>query len=326
MAIGKVVVPTISQMMDKDTMAIFKSVVPSGWNPIYVDMATGEQKLIDELKDAEYLLAHGGSVSVKMIENAKKLKLIQSSGQDTGHLPGKWAFEHGIPIANAGGANAIAVSEFTLTLMLTCLKRFTQFNQNITAGKFRGEFLRKDSHELFGKTVGIVGFGNIGRRVAYLCHALGANIIYSERFFVPYALRADTGAKPVSLDELLAASDIVSVHVPSYTANRAMIGWDQLNKMKRTAVLVNTSRGANIDEKALARALNENKIAIAGIDVWDPEPPDPANPLLHMKNVIATPHVAGLSQENIVPGFETEWKNVVLVSEGKEPLSRVRDF
>lgn len=326
MVIGKVVVLTISQMMDKDAMAMFKSVIPAGWKPVFVDVTSGEQKIIDELKDAEYLLAHGGAVSVKMVENAKKLKLIQSSGQDTGHLPVKWAFEHGIMVANAGGANAVAVAEFTVLLMMNCLKKFTQFNQNITSGKFRGEFLRKDSHELLGKTVGIVGFGNIGRRVAFLCHSFGASIIYSERMFVPYALRADTGAKPVSLDELLAASDIVSIHVPSFTANRAMIGWEQLNKMKPTAILINTSRGANIDEKALARALNENKIAIAGIDVWDPEPPDPANPLLHMKNVIATPHVAGLSYENITPGFETEWKNVVLVSEGKEPLSRIREF
>jgi phosphoglycerate dehydrogenase-like enzyme len=105
-----------------------------------------------------------------------------------------------------------------------------------------------------------------------------------------------------------------------------MIGWEQLNKMKPTAILINTSRGANIDEKALARALNEKKIAVAGIDVWDPEPPDPNNPLLHMSNVVATPHVAGLSYENMAPGFDTEWRNVVLVSEGKEPMNRIREF
>jgi phosphoglycerate dehydrogenase-like enzyme len=96
--------------------------------------------------------------------------------------------------------------------------------------------------------------------------------------------------------------------------------------MKPTAILVNTSRGANIDEKALIRALNEHKIAGAAIDVWDPEPPSPDNPLLKMANVVATPHMAGSSWENIIPGYEAVWNNIVLVSEGREPLNRIRDI
>ena len=177
--------------------------------------------------------------------------------------------ENKIPVANAGGANAIAVSEYTVSAILNMMKRVLQYNQGIREGKWRVSMDRKGQHELFGKTVGIVGFGNIGRRVAYLCYAFGANIIYTERFFVPYALRADTRAKPVSLEELLRESDVVSLHVPAFSANKAMIGWEQLNMMKSTAYLVNTSRGANIDEKALIRALNEHKLAGAAIDVWD---------------------------------------------------------
>lgn len=260
------------------------------------------------------------------VENARKLKLMQSGGQDTGHLPVKYALGKGIYVANAGGANAIAVAEYTVCAMLDCMKRVLQYNQGIREGKWRLPLDRKGQHELYEKTVGIVGFGNIGRRVAKLSFGFGANIIYHERFFVPYALRADSKAKPVSMDELLRQSDVVTIHVPSFTANRKMIGYDELSKMKPSAYLINTSRGANIDEAALIRALNEKKIAGAAIDVWDPEPPDPKNPLINMPNVLATPHMAGSSWENAVPSYDTVWRNIVMVSEGKEPLNLIREF
>ena len=327
MATGKVVVLTRGSM-NKESQEVFMSAVPKGWQPVWVDMNEGEQKVAKEIEDAEYLISAGsGVIPEKLIQNAKNLKLIQTGGQDTGHLPVKCALEKEIFVANAGGANAIAVAEYTLCAILNCMKRVLQYNQGIREGKWRLPLDRKGQHELFGKTVGIVGFGNIGRRVAKLCYSgFGANIIYHERFFVPYALRADTKAKPVSLDELLRQSDVVTIHVPSFTANLKMIGWEELNKMKPTGYLINTSRGANVDEAALIRALNEKKIAGAAIDVWDPEPPDPKNLLINMPNVVATPHIAGSSWENAVPGFETVWRNVVMVSEGKEPLNRIREF
>ena len=327
MVMGKVVV-LIRGGMDKEAKEMFMSAVPKGWQPVWADMAEDEQKVAKELEDVEYLISAGsGPIPEKLIQNAKKLKLIQTGGQDTGHLPVKYALEKGILVANAGGANAIAVAEYTVCAMLNCMKRVLQYNQGIREGKWRLPLDRKGQHELYGKTVGIVGFGNIGRRVAKVCYSgFGANIIYYERFFVPYALRADTKAKPVSLDELLEQSDVVTIHVPSFTANRKMIGWEELSKMKPTAYLINTSRGANVDEDALIRALNEKKIAGAALDVWDPEPPDPKNPLINTPNVVATPHVAGSSWENAIPGFETVWRNVVMVSEGGEPLNRIREF
>jgi phosphoglycerate dehydrogenase-like enzyme len=128
------------------------------------------------------------------------------------------------------------------------------------------------------------------------------------------------------MDELFAQSDIVTIHIPSMASTKGMIGWNELSKMKPTAYLINTSRGAVLDEKALIRALQEKKIAGAGIDVWDPEPPKPDNPLLHMPNVVATPHSAGPAWEIWQPSFEVMWTNAVLVSEGKQPLGQVREF
>ncbi len=326
MATGKTVVLTLGPM-DKDSRDFFMAAVPKGWKPVWVDLNEGEAKVAKELEDTEYLIASANRIIPEtLFKNAKKLKLIQNAWQDTGHLPVKWASEHNIYVANAGGANANAVSEYTVCAMLNCLKRVIPYNQGIREGKWRLPLDRKGQHELYDKTVGIVGFGAIGRRVAHLCSGFGANIIYHERFFVPYALRADMKAKPVSFEELLKTADIVTVHVPSFSTNRKMMGYEQFSMMKPTSYLVNTSRGANVDEGALLRALKEGKIAGAALDVWDPEPPDPKNPLIQMPNIVATPHIAGSSWENIFPAYETVWRGVVMVSEGKEPLNRIRDF
>jgi phosphoglycerate dehydrogenase-like enzyme len=325
MATGKVVVLTRGGM-DPEQKTLFMSTVPEGWQPVWSDINDGEAKVAKELEDAEYIIISGTPVTQKLLENARKLKLLETGAQDTGALPVKYALEKGIIVANGGGANTIPVAEHTVTLMMLVLKRVLQFNQTLTEGKWRGNLSRNGSFELFDKTVGVIGLGNVGRRVAVLCHSLGCHILYYERFFVPYALRADFQGKPVSLEELLKQSDIVTVHIPSFTANRALIGAEQINMMKPTAYLINTSRGANIDEKALILALNERKIAGAGIDVWDPEPPSPDNPLLKMPNVIATPHIADTAAEVALRRYDIMWKNIVLVSEGREPVSRVREF
>jgi len=329
MAAGKAVVLMRTSFMDKESLDLFKSYVPAGWKPVYVDVSTpgeNDARVVKEMVDAEYLLSQGsGPIPIKWVEGAKKLKLIQTGGQDVGHLPVKWALDKGLPVANAGGANALSVSELVMLLILACLRRFREHNAATVAGNWKGGIDRKTCHELFDRTVGIIGFGNIGRRVGQLCHAFGANIIFYERLFIPLAVRSDMKAKPVSLDELLRTSDIVTVHVPSFSANRKMIGYEELSKMKKTAYLINTSRGANVDEDALVRALKEKKLAGAALDVWDPEPPKPDNPLLKMPNVIATPHIGATAWENSAPSYEAVWRNVVLVSEGKEPLNRIRE-
>ena len=327
MTTGKVVV--LSNLTDPEPWEIFMDKKPVGWQVSLVNPNDSEQKIMKELEDAQYLATYNsGNVPSKFIDTAKQLKLIQAIGMDVGHLPMKWALEKGIPVCNLGGANAIAVAEHAVLLMLICLRRFTLINQSIREGKFRKNIdnWNKGQHQLYDKTIGIVGFGNIGRRVASLCYSFGTNIIYFERMFVPYSVRAESKACPVSLDELLSKSDIVSLHIPSFKSNRGLIGWEELCKMKPSAYIINTSRGVVIDEAALIRALNEKRIAGAGLDVWEPEPPDPKNPLLQMMNVAATPHVAGTVWENWGPRCESTWRNILLISEGKEPLNRILEF
>ena len=324
MAIGKVVV--INRGIDPKEWEAFMAEKPAEWQVTVVNPDDSEQKVAKELEDAQYLVAMG-HISPKVVEAAKQLKLIQTGGQGTDHMPVKWALEKGIAVANAGGASAIAVSEHTMLLILACLRKFMIFNQSIREGKGRPNIGHGDLNQLYERTVGIVGFGNTGRRVAKLCYDFGANIIYFEKVFVPYGLRADMKARPVSLDELLSTSDIVTLHINGVEINRGMIGWAQLTKMKPSAYIINTSRGYLIDEVALLRALNEKKIAGAGLDVWNPEPPDPKNPLLQLPNVVATPHCAGSSApENQQWSYEAIWRNILLVSEGNEPLNRIREF
>jgi phosphoglycerate dehydrogenase-like enzyme len=326
MATGKVVLLSRGSL-DKDSKEMMLSKMPAGWQVVQVNLNDDEGKVARELEDAVYIISSAGLVPQRLIERASKLKLIQSAGQDMGHLPVRYALEHNIYIANAGGTNAIAVAEFTVCAILNCMKLVFPYAEGLREGKWRIPVERKDRHELYGKTVGIIGFGNIGRRVARVVHdGFGANVIYHERFFVPYAVRADFSARPAGFEELLRESDVVTVHVPSFAANRKMIGAKQFSMMKPTAYLVNTSRGSNVDEEALLVALNEGKLAGAALDVWDPEPPDVKNPLLNHPRVVATPHIAGSTWENAAPAFETVWSNIVLVSEGKEPLNRIRDF
>jgi phosphoglycerate dehydrogenase-like enzyme len=326
MAAGKLVVLTSG--MEPVMWDLFMSQKPAGWEVTTVNPEEGEQKVIKELADAEYVFTMSiGRFSPKLLESAKKLKLIQAMTQGTEHLPVKEAIERNIPVCNTGGANAMAVAEFTVMLMLAVTRKLLVLNQSLKEGKFRGNVGRKETHTLYNQTVGILGFGNIGRRVAKICYdGFGTNILYSERMFIPYALRADMHARPVSIDELFAQSDILTIHIPSMASTKGMIGWKELSQMKPTACLINTSRGAVLDEKALIRALQEKKIAGAGIDVWDPEPPNPDNPLLHMPNVVATPHSAGPAWEIWQPSFEVMWTNAVLVSQGKPPLGQVREF
>ena len=325
MATGKVI--CLSSVMKGDLLDIFLAEKPADWQVEVVNPLIGDEKLAIELTDAEYVITVGISpIHPQVLEQAKSLKLIETASQGTEHLPVKWAIGKGIPVANAGGANAIDVAEHVILLMLACDRHLFESNQTFREGKWRGAFNIKASHRLYGMTVGVVGFGNIGRRVASLAYAFGANIIYYEKMFVPYAIRADTKAKPVTFDELLSQSDIVTLHVPSMTSTRKMMNWEALTKMKPTACLINCSRGDIVDEAALLRALKEGKIAGAGLDVWDPEPPDPSNQLIHLPNVVATPHTAALTWEMWKPTFATMWDNVVRVSEGKETLNRILEF
>jgi phosphoglycerate dehydrogenase-like enzyme len=274
------------------------------------------------LPQAEYLVGLG---EVKMddafYKSAPKLKLIQllSAGYDRVDIEA--ARRAGVPVSNNGGANAIAVAEHAIMLMLAVCRRLVWQHSMTASGRWRGnDVANVRLYELHGRTLGIIGLGNIGKKVARMAQAFGLTVQYFDIQRLTEDAADALGVRFRLFDEVLRSSDIVSLHVPLTPQARHMMGAAQFAKMKPTAYLINTCRGPVVDEKALIEALNNNTIAGAGIDVFDQEPPPSDNPLFGMANVVLTPHFAGPTWDNQLARFRNGFDNVQRVARGEAPL------
>ena len=220
------------------------------------------------------------------VERATRCRLIHKLGAGVNTIDVDAATRHRIAVANMPGANAPSVAEGTLLLMLAALRRLPQLDRATRAGRgwpsdpSLGETVR----DIGGCTVGLVGYGNVAKSVETFLYAMGADVVHT-------STRDDGHPGWRSLSDLLAASDVVSLHLPLTPATEGMISADALATMKVDAVLVNTSRGAIVDEAALVAALRDGRLAAAGLDVFATEPVDADNPLLRLDNVVVTPHV-----------------------------------
>lgn len=201
----------------------------------------------------------------------------------------------GVAVMNQAGGNADSVAELTLGLMIDVSRRISESDRRLR--RERG-FSREDvmGHELRGKTIGLVGIGHIGRRVARLARAFGMNVLATDPYLTPEEIQR-RDAQPASLDDVLRCSDIVSLHCPRDSNTLKLINGAAFSAMKRGAVFISTARGGIHDEIALTDALRSGHLAGAGLDVWDQEPPPLEHPLLAMDNVVATFHTAGVSHE-----------------------------
>jgi phosphoglycerate dehydrogenase-like enzyme len=253
--------------------------------------------------------------------SAPNLKLVQllSAGYDRCDIEA--ARRAGVPICNNGGANSTAVSEHALLLMLAVCRRVVWQHTNVAAGRWRGNNVDDVKlYELKGRTLGIIGFGMIGKKTARLAQAFGMNVQYYDIVRLTEDRADALGVKFALFDELLRTSDIVSLHVPLIKETRHMIGAAQLRMMKPTAYLINTCRGPVVDEPALVEALQSGTIAGAGLDVFDQEPPPPNNPLFALQNVVLTAHFAGPTWENQYTRFRNGFDNCQRVIRGEKPL------
>jgi D-3-phosphoglycerate dehydrogenase len=223
------------------------------------------------------------------------------------------ATEKGIAVLTAPSGNTISACELTFALLLALVRRVPAADRSMHDGAWdRKSF---GGVELYGKTLGLVGFGRIGKWVARLAKAYGMTVLAAD----PYVKDAEGLAEMVPLEELLRRSDFVSLHPVLTPETHHMIGAEQLALMKNTAYLVNTSRGGVVDEAALTRALREGRIAGAGLDVFETEPPDPENPLLAMPNVIATPHALPRTAESLRRCAEMTQESVIDLLDGRLP-------
>ena len=240
-----------------------------------------------------------------------------SAGYDRADIEA--ARKAGVPIANNGGANSVAVSEHAVLLMLAVSRQLVRQHTSVAAGNWRGNETPR-VHELRNKTLGIVGLGTIGKKTARLAAAFGMNIIYYDIARLAEHEEDAIGVRFRLLKELLRESDLISLHTPLNDTTRHLIDAEELSLMKESAILVNTARGPVINEAALYDALTEGKILAAGLDVFDQEPPQPDNPLFKLDNVILSAHLAGPTFESNIARVRNAFDNVQRVARGEEPL------
>jgi phosphoglycerate dehydrogenase-like enzyme len=295
-----------------------RSMTPPGFELVVTDVGTPE--FYQAAAEAEYYLGLARRMGGEFFRATPKLRLVQllSAGYD--HVDVEAARKAGVPVSNNGGANAIAVAEHTIMLMLAVLKRLVRFHIDVVAGKWRvGNLAEGRVYELAGKTLGIVGLGNIGKKVARRAAAFDVRTQYYDIARLTEEQEDALGVRFVLLDELLRTSDVVSLHVPLDDTTRHLIGARELALMKPTAILINTCRGPVADEAALCRALKEGQIAGAGLDVLVEEPPAPNHPLFALPNVTLTPHSAGPTWENWAARFRNGFDNIQRVAAGRPP-------
>ncbi len=260
---------------------------------------------IERAKDADILIIANMPLSGEVIRSCPRLKFINVAFTGVDHVDLEAARERQIAISNASGYSNESVAELALCMMLSLLRNVPQVEEKCRQGSTKDGLV---GQELKGKTVGIIGVGAIGTRTAQLCQAFGCKILGYRRH--PEQNPA-AGVTYVSLEELLRQSDIVSLHCPQTPETVGMINEERLSWMKPSAILINAARGPIVDSQALANALNEGRLAGAGIDVFESEPPlNTDHPLLHSRNTIVTPHVAFASKESMLARAEIVFDNI----------------
>lgn len=261
-------------------------------------------KLKQELRDADIVMLANMPLPAEALASAKNVKFIDVAFTGVDHIPMDDARARGVTVSNASGYADQAVAELCVSFMIQLLRDLPRADERTREGKTKSG-LR--ANLLQGKTVGIIGAGAIGKRLAALLKAFGAKVVVHNR----RPVNDPNIDENLSLDELLRTSDIVSLHTPLTPETKGMIGEKEFAKMKKSAFLINTARGPVVDNRALAEALNNGAIAGAAIDVFDMEPPLPTDyPLLNCKNIILSPHIAFYSEESLEKRAETAFENL----------------
>ena len=252
-----------------------------------------------------------------VLSAAKHLKMIQRTGVGTEMLDIDAIKKHDIPVYVNAGVNARSVAEHTLTLMLCCLKNIPQIDRNVKQDVWKKQQTGVSCNELYGKTVGLVGMGAIGRQVTCYLNAFGAKVLYTDIFRASQETEQQLLLTYVpSFMELLPQVDILSFHCPLTPDNKEMLNADSILQMKKGAIVVNTARGKLIEPKALYEALCKGKLRMVALDVHYDEPIPKDYPLAQLDNVILTPHIAGLTYEAFHTMMNDAVANIISFEQG----------
>jgi glycerate dehydrogenase len=252
---------------------------------------SSEDEIIERAKDAEVIIANKAPITRNVLNKLPKLKLVTVVATGYNNVDAKAAKEKGVRVCNVPGYATNSVAQHTFALILNLAIKAYVYHNDVQAGKWQSatsfNLLTYPTFDLAGKTIGIIGFGAIGREVAKIAEAFGMKVLVND-----VAEIKDDKYLNTDLDELLKQSDIVTLHCPLTQDNHNLIDAAALSGMKRTSLLINTARGGLVDEQALSEALNSGQITGAGVDVLSQEPPKTGSLLIDAKNIIVTPHSA----------------------------------
>ena len=287
--------------------------------------AATEDALVEQARDADAILTLDEPFTARVIEQLRSCRVISRFGIGVDRVDVEAATRRGIVVANVPDYCVDEVSDHALALLLAIARRTHALDAAVRAGTWDTPTVAGDVRRLRGQLLGIVGFGRLGRRLAEKARALGLGVLAHDPYVEEGEVRA-RGAEPVTLRELLERSDWISLHLPLTEETRHLIDAEALRRMKPTAVLLNTARGAVVDQDALVAALREGRLRGAGLDVLEREPPAPDDQLLALDNVVVTSHAAFYSVEALAEMRRTAVENVVRVLTGRPPLFAVNEI
>ncbi len=299
---------------DKKISAIEQFLDDTGHELIYhKEKPQTEKETIERGKEADVIIVANLPITKDIITKFKKLKMISVAFTGTDHIDLETCNKRSIMVCNAAGYSTTAVAELTIGLIINVYRKITELHSSTKKGGDKLGFLGTD---LAGKTAGVIGAGKIGYRVARLLKAFGCEVIVHNRADNENIKKLNVSNIP--LDLLLKKSDIVSIHVPLTSDTKHLIGKKQIEFMKKSAILINTARGAIVDYEELANALENGKIAGAGIDVYEKEPPlEVSHPILNAPNVVTLPHVGYATKEAIDVRADIVFENILLWEQGQ---------
>jgi D-3-phosphoglycerate dehydrogenase / 2-oxoglutarate reductase len=287
-----------------------------------LDPATLQREVVDA--DA-LIIRTGGVVDAALLDRGEKLLVVGRHGVGYDQIDVDAATARGIQVVYTPGANTQSVAEHVFALMIGLSRHFPRMTAGLLAGNYHVR-TSMTGREIAGKTLGIIGFGRIGRLVAEIAHrGFGMKVLYHDIIPAPAEIEERSSARRTGLEEVLKQSEYVTLHVPLDSSTRRMINHDTLALMRRDAILINTCRGPVVDEEAVARALDAHRLWGYGADVFTVEPPPPGHPLIGRDDVIVTPHSAAQTEEGLRTMAVTIATDVVGILHGEPPMNPVNE-
>jgi len=307
------------EVHDPKVIELENSVLPDGFELVRITSASDKEEHLRLLADADYIIAGSVRITKEYLDAAPKLKMIQKWGIGVDKIDCAAAKERGIPVYCAAGSNSVPVAELAVGLMFAVNRRIPYVDSSMRRGEWVKSKMRPQCRMIHGKTVGLLGIGNIAKEAAKMLRGFeNTRVIYYDVKRLDPEAEKTLQVSYVPFEQLLTDSDILSIHTPLLDSTRHMIGVRELAMMKPDSILINTARGGVVDEAALISALKEGKLRGAGLDTFEEEPVSPDNELLNLENVVLTCHCGGGVADNVVHVTEHVFSNIVKFSRGEE--------